>query len=78
MNDFIVIMGTITFNYKTTKTQNELVDDFIFKIAEGVPFAVDMGGPVMIVNPSPGMTLIIMTTEQFQRNQSMARLAGKA
>lgn len=78
LTEFVVVFGNVTFIMKSNKTQVEVAAELCQKIALGQPFTVDMNGALMIINPCPGMNMIIMTKEQFERNRNVARLTGQA
>jgi hypothetical protein len=78
LTEYVIVFGQVTFVAKTSKKQAEFAEEFCEKIYAGKPFIVDMSGALMIINPCPGMTLIVMTKEQFERNRGMAKLTGQA
>jgi hypothetical protein len=80
MNEFILMIGAITFPYYTVLNKDELISEIKHQIDTGLSFdlVMDKDGPIVIINPAPGMNIIIMTKEQFERNRNISKLVGKA
>lgn len=76
--DYVISIGPITFPYQTTKKIEDLAKYIEDKINEGKAFilTIDRDGPKMILNPAPGMAIIVMTKDQFERNRNIQRLVG--
>jgi hypothetical protein len=79
-SDYILIIGQLTFPYQTTKTLEELAKHIQDKINEGHAFilTMDRNGPKLVLNPSPGMAVVVMTKEHFERNRGIQRIVGAA
>jgi len=80
MNAYIISLGPMLFPYFSTKNQDELTEEFKNSIGEGKPFIIDIdkNGPKAVINPAPGMVIIIMTKDQFERNRGMQQIIGKS
>jgi hypothetical protein len=74
--DYVISIGAMTFPYQTTKTLEELAKYIEDKVNEGKAFilTIDRNGPKFVLNPAPGMAIIIMTKDQFERSRSMQQL----
>jgi len=74
--DYMISIGPILFPMNTAKSLEDLALHFQDKINEGKAFIVtlDRNGPKAVLNPAPGMVVIVMTKEQFERNQGIKEL----
>lgn len=79
-NDYILSIGPMIIPYFTAKNQNELAEYLRDLIDKGCAFVIDIdkNGPKAIINPAPGMVIIVMTKEQFERNRGMQQIIGKS
>ena len=76
MNAYVIGIGAMVFPYFTDDSIDKLVDKFHELISANKPFTIkmDKDGPRLILNPSPGMAIVIMTKDQFERNRNIASL----
>lgn len=79
-NEYVISIGGLTITYQTTKKLDELAKYIQEKITEGKPFimTIDRDGPKVVLNPAPGMAIIIMTKEQFERSRGMQQIVRGA
>lgn len=79
-NEYIISVGPMVIPYFSIKSQDELTEHLRDLINENHPFVLDIDkkGPKVIINPAPGMVVIVMTKEQFERNRGIQQIIGKS
>jgi hypothetical protein len=78
--DYVIVIGGLTITYQTTKKLEELAKYIEERINGGKAFilTIDRDGPKVVINPAPGMAIIIMTKDQFDRNRGIQNLVRGA
>jgi hypothetical protein len=77
MLEYMISVGPMMIPYKSQMNQFDLTVFFMDKINEGNAFIVDANGALVIINPAPGLVMIVMTREQFEKNRGIQNLISK-
>lgn len=75
--DYVINIGGLTFPYSTALEHDNLAAYFQQKVELNKPFIINLNddnGPRCVLNPSPGMAIIIMTKEQFEKNRFLSQM----
>jgi len=78
--DYVIVVGGLTLTYQTTKKLDDLAKYIEDRINGGKAFilTIDRDGPKVVINPAPGMAIIVMTKDQFERSRGMQNLVRGA
>jgi hypothetical protein len=72
--EYMISIGPMMIPYKTLLNQTELTSFFIDRINENLAFTIDANGAQVIINPAPGLVMVVMTRDQFEKNRGMQQL----